>query len=291
MSVVIDASGEGSVMRTSVICVLVVGICSFAAGQDQRSRFAGSKAGDRQELAPGIAFRWCPAGTFRMGDGKKAVDVELSRGYWLGETEVTQGQWQKLMGTTPWIGSPSSDSMRSPPPDIKTGPGYPASYVSFDDARSFCEKLTTQERVAGRLPESWSFALPTEAQWEYACRAGTSTRFSFGDNESELGQYGWFRDQPDHVAGGAHQVGLKKSNAWGLRDMHGNLWEWCHDSYADAFAGKIDPVGPLTGTNRVIRGGSWLDVADGCRSANRFYFNPNLGNGVVGFRITASAKQ
>jgi hypothetical protein len=172
----------------------------------------GSNAGDRKELAPGIAFRWCPAGTFRMGEGDGAVDVELSKGFWLGETEVTQGQWKNLMGTSPWsgrVGVGARASNDTTPP--KEGPEYAASYVNFEDAVTFCKKLTAQEQRAGRLPKNWNYSLPTEAQWEYACRAGTPTKFSFGDDESRLRQYAWFGDNSGK-APYARRVELKKPN-------------------------------------------------------------------------------
>jgi sulfatase modifying factor 1 len=260
----------------------------IAAAQDTKSILEGSKAGDRKELVPGIAFRWCPAGNFKMGEGDDAIDVELSKGFWLGETEVTQGQWQKLMGTSPWTRGRTKgiDGLQL---DIKEGPDYAASYISHDDALSFCKQLTTQELGAGRLPKTWKYALPTEAQWEYACRAGTKTKFSFGDDESQLSQYAWFRKNPNNVREVcAHKVGLKKPSAWGLQDMHGNVWEWCSDFYGSRLPGGKDPIGPSSGKNRVVRGGSWIDPALGCTSANRFYYNPRLGSGVDGFRIAAA---
>src|SRR5262249_30953602 len=265
----------------------------IAAAQDTKSIFEGSKAGDRKELVRGIAFRWCPAGKFKMGEGDDTIDVELSRGFWLGETEVAQDQWQKLMGTSPWTKGrvKGLDGRRL---DIKEGPDYAASYISYDDARSFCEKLTTQEQRAGRLPKSWKYSLPTEAQWEYACRAGTTTKYSFCDDASQLSHYAWFRGGPNRVrAECAYQVGLKQPNAWGFRDMHGNVWEWCSDLYESRFRGVKARLGPPTlpppapppplpdGTpgppdatsakNRVIRGGSWIEPPLGCTSANRFY--------------------
>jgi RNA polymerase sigma factor (sigma-70 family) len=284
----------------------------IAAAQDTKSILEGSKAGDRKELVPGIAFRWCPGGKFKMGEGDDTIDVELTKGFWLGETEVTQGQWQKLIGTSPWSGRTGVGARASndtTPPN--EGSDYAASYISHDDALSFCKKLTTQEQAAGRLPKSWKYSLPTEAQWEYACRAGTKTKFSFGDDVSQLSQYAWFTGNVDNVKKPyAHRVGLKKPNAWGLCDMHGNVWEWCNDWYASKRSGGKDPVGPITppppgpppdpvgpitppppagpsGRNRVIRGGSWVDVALGCSSANRGDYNPRLGNSVQGFRLAA----
>jgi RNA polymerase sigma factor (sigma-70 family) len=283
----------------------------IAAAQNTKSILEGSKAGDRKELVPGIAFRWCPPGKFKMGEGDDTIDVELSKGFWLGETEVTQGQWQKPMGTSPWSGRRgwgAPPGKNNPPP--KEGPDYAASYISHDDALSFCKKLTTQEQDAGRLPKGWEYSLPTEAQWEYACRAGTKAKFSFGDDESQLTQYAWSWNPvlaPRNISGFVHQVGLKKPNAWGLRDMHGNVWEWCSDWYASKRSGGKDPVGPTTpqppgappppgvppppdgssGKNRVIRGGSWVEPPLGCTSANRFYSNPRDGNSVQGFRLAA----
>jgi formylglycine-generating enzyme required for sulfatase activity len=138
------------------------------------------------------------------------------------------------------------------------------------------------------LPTNWKYSLPTEAQWEYACRAETKTKLSFGDDESQLNQYAWFGDNVDNLKEPcARQVGLKKPNAWGLCDMHGNVWEWCNDLDGGRLPGGKDPVGPSSGKNRVVRGGSWVDVALTCSSANRFYDNPRRGNSVQGFRLAA----
>src|SRR5262249_22749315 len=152
----------------------------------------------------------------------------------------------------------------------------------------FCKKLTNQEQDAGRLPKTWQYSLPSEAQWEYACRAGTKTKFSFGDDVSQLSQYAWFSaDRGKTWAECAYQVGLKRPNAWVLCDMHGNVWEWSSDLYGSKLPGGKDPVGSTTPPppggplvrNRVIRGGSWIEPPAGCTSSNRFYSIPHLGNG------------
>ena len=182
------------------------------------------------------------------------------------------------MGTTPWSGKEY----------VKEGGDYAASYVSHDDAVEFYKKLTSQERATGKLPKGWKYSLPTEAQWEYACRASTTTRFSFGENELQLGDYGWFKGNADDKKEEyAHQVGLKKPNAWGLKDMHGNVWEWCSDWKAATLVGGRDPQGPLSGSFRVNRGGGWGDDAVVCRSADRRYDSPGNRYGSLGFRLAA----
>jgi formylglycine-generating enzyme required for sulfatase activity len=168
------------------------------------------------------------------------------------------------------------------------GDDYPATYVNWDDAIEFCEKLTKQERTAGRLPADWRYTLPTEAQWEYACRGGSKSRFSFGDDESDLVSYAWFtRNADDAHEEYAHLVGQKKANPWGLSDMQGNVWEFCSDYYAKKLVGGMDPQGPSQGETRVERGGCWRGTADFCRSAARYKITPDLRINSVGFRVAA----
>jgi formylglycine-generating enzyme required for sulfatase activity len=141
------------------------------------------------------------------------------------------------------------------------------------------------ETEAGRLPPGWEYGSPTEAQWEYACRAGTTTAYSFGDDEGKLGDYAWYRDNSERKT---HPVGEKLENAWGLCDMHGNVIEWCADSYGEYATEPVtDPSGPTTGSVRVRRGGSWNLRAGFCRSANRFRFSPDDGIVFLGFRVAA----
>ena len=170
-------------------------------------------------------------------------------------TEVTQGQWTAVMGTEPWTGNST----------VKAGPNYAATYVSWDDAVAYCKKLSEKEGKTYRLP--------TEAEWEYACRAGTQTTWSFGNDETTLWQYAWNRKNAWDVGERyAHQVGLKKPNAFGLYDMHGNVYEWCHDYHEEVYYQQSpakDPTGPKRGDRHVIRGGSWDDYARLARSACR----------------------
>lgn len=283
------------------VAFTLIGTC-WSFGQDAKNDskpdnpagFEGKEAGDRKELVPGIFFRWCPAGKFMMGspetelgfnnkrsDNEEQVSVTLTNGFWLGETEVTQGQWLKFMGTMPWAGKAY----------VKEGDNYAASYIKSDDAAECVKKLTTDERASGRLPQRWKYSLPTEAQWEYACRAGTTTKYSFGDDESGLSEYGWWGglsgDGNAKTEQYVHEVGQKKANPWGLKDMHGNVYEWCADWYGGKLQGGRNPEGPSSGLYRVDRGGSWYDVGFSCRSASRYSYSPGRRGMSLGFRLAA----
>ena len=220
-----------------------------------------------------------PAGNFAMGEGGYAVAVTLTKPFWLGKTEVTQGQWKQVMGTEPWEGQQF----------VQIDEDNAASYASWKEATAFCQRLTDTDHKNGKLPAGESYRLPTEAEWEYACRAGTTTSFSFGDDETQLGDYAWFNGNAMNAGEKyAHAVGTKKPNPWGLHDMHGNVWEWCSDSYGNALPGGADPVGPGKGWYRVLRGGSWRRDPDNCRSA---YRSPNVAWNryfALGFRVARS---
>jgi formylglycine-generating enzyme required for sulfatase activity len=170
--------------------------------------------------------------------------------FYMQTTEVTQGQWKAVMGTEPWKGKG----------DVREGANYAATHVSWDDAIAYCKKLSEAEDKTYRLP--------TEAEWEYACRAGTETAWSFGDDEKALGDYAWYRENTTDIGEEyAHQVELKKPNAFGLYDMHGNVYEWCHDYYGVYKQSPAqDPPGPARGSFRVLRGGSWNENSR-CRSS------------------------
>ena len=230
-----------------------------------------------------------PAGKFTMGspEGEKdhqkdeaQVTVTLTKPFGLGKYEVTQGQFKKVMDTEPWNGEDF----------VKADKDFPATYVDWDDATEFCQKLTATERNAGKLKAGEEYRLPTEAEWEYACRAETTTAFSFGNDESKLGEYAWFNGNAKTPAAQyAHKVGMKKPNPWGLHDMHGNVFEWCSDWDGNSLPGGNDPVGPKGGSQRVSRGGSWRGDPVYCRSADRYRYNSFVRASGLGFRVARSS--
>jgi sulfatase modifying factor 1 len=234
--------------------------------------FAGARVGQtRMDNGLKTPLVWIPPGDFTMGSpndekgrqhNENQVRVTLTKGFWLGQHVVTQAEWQRVMQTTPWSGKDH----------VKEGADYPATWVTWFAAIKFCEKLTETERNAGRLPSDWQYTLPTEAQWEYACRAGTKSRYSFGDEESDLANYAWFgKSISDSGENCAQQVGRKRPNPWGLFDMHGNVWEWCLDVYAEKVPGGVDPEVSAGGLYQVSRGGCWDTLADFCRAACRLW--------------------
>ena len=202
--------------------------------------------------------------------------VQITEPFYLGQTEVTQGQWEAVMETRPWEGKSL----------CKEGSEYAASFVSWEDAVDFCKKL-------GRM-EGETYRLPTEAEWEYACRADTTTLYSFGDDWSDLADYAWFDGNADGVGEKyAHEVKKKLPNGFGLHDMHGNMWEWCSDWYGrydHARTSDENPSGPASGSCRVIRGGSWNNPACVCQSSFRFGLSPTFRRSNPGFRVVRQAR-
>ncbi|MBI5693006.1 MAG: formylglycine-generating enzyme family protein [Verrucomicrobia bacterium] len=250
----------------------------------------GTRAGDAREVA-GLKLRWCPSGRFRMGSptgesGRRSdegpVDVTLTRGFWIGQYEVTQAQWRRVMGSI------------SREFDAGHGDHLPVYWVSFVEAEEFCRRLT--EAAAPELPSGWEFRLPTEAQWEYACRAGTTSAFAFGDSltkaEANFGRP--FRGAPPGFPdGSATPVGTYPPNAWGIHDLHGNQWEWCRDYFHGSILGGVDPdrrdqpgsPNRDGSYSRVRRGGAWPEEARFCRSAARLPFEPERRSNHIGFRV------
>jgi formylglycine-generating enzyme required for sulfatase activity len=220
----------------------------------------------------GMAFVEVTPGSFPMGsnDGSpKTKPVRITKGFWMGKTEVTQAQWRQLMNDTP-------SSFK--------GDDLPVECVSWDRCVAFCRTLTERERTAGRLPAGYVYRLPTEAEWEYAACGGSKSRDFTYSGGNDLGTVGWFKDNSGSTT---HPVGKKAANELGLHDMSGNVWEWCQDWYQDSYngLGSADPSGPATGSYRVGRGGSWLGDASNCRSADRYMFRPSYTGVFLGFRV------
>ncbi|MBT4504747.1 MAG: formylglycine-generating enzyme family protein [Gemmatimonadetes bacterium] len=210
-----------------------------------------------------MEFVWIEPGTFTRGspgpetylDGEAPQhEVTISRGFFLGRYEITQGQWESVMGVTPWSGQEY----------VQSNPSHPAVYISWNDTQEFIGKLN------GAAGEE-IYRLPTDAEWEYACRAGTTTRWSFGDDESQLGDYAWNAENTMNAGlKFAQPVGTKLPNPWGLYDMHGNVWEFCQDWYGNYSSDAlIDPTGPASGPGRVYRGGDISYSAQEARSTFR----------------------
>jgi formylglycine-generating enzyme required for sulfatase activity len=231
----------------------------------------------------GMKLVLIPKGTFLMGspeseEGRDSDEtqheVTFSQGYYLGIHEVTQAQYEQVMGKNPSYFD--RDKVAVPQ-------SHPVEQVSWGDAVEFCKRLSElpEEKKAGRV-----YRLPTEAEWEYACRAGSKSAYSCGENSTLLVDQAWLKGNSNEKN---HPVGEKKPNAWGLFDMHGNVWEWCSDWYEQYPAGAVtDPVGPRMGSARVFRGGCWHHEAATCRSAFRNWFAPSYRNYYVGFRIALS---
>ena len=228
-----------------------------------------------------------PPNTFRMGsptnefnrtaDESPQTTVILTRGFWIAKYEVTEGEYLSLIGINPSFF----------PGDLSR----PVSSVSWMDATNYCAKLTQQELAAGRIPAGTAFRLPTEAEWEYAARAGTSTRFSYGDDldASSLTNYAWYAPNASLMV---HPVGVKLPNPWGLYDTEGNVWEWCQDFYGALPGGvQVDPKGPDSNPLglKVMRGGAYDYFDSDCRSAKRLYFSPGLTDTDLGFRVVLAA--
>ncbi|MGH8058836.1 MAG: SUMF1/EgtB/PvdO family nonheme iron enzyme [Candidatus Entotheonellia bacterium] len=220
----------------------------------------------------GMTFVLIPAGRFMMGSTKdytieKPVhEVHINQAFYLGQHEVTQGQWQAVMG---------SNASR-----LTGNANLPVENVTWMDVQEFIRKLNATERGN-------RYRLPTEAEWEYAARAASTSAYSFGDDPRQLGAYAWYSE---NAGGKTHPIGQKQPNAWGLHDMHGNVWEWVQDWYGAYAAESVpDPQGPASGSLRGYRGGSVGNVASDCRSARRGYNAPGYRHVYLGVRLLRTA--
>ncbi|GHU07625.1 hypothetical protein FACS1894158_16120 [Betaproteobacteria bacterium] len=226
----------------------------------------------------GTEFILIPAGSFTMGADKNSENanddetpphrVSISQAFYLGKYPVTQGEWVAVMGN-----NPSKFKGRS----------NPVEWVSWDDAQTFIQRLNAKEGTN-------KYRLPTEAEWEYAARAGTKSAYSFGDDAEQLGAYAWYNGNSGSQT---HPVGQKKPNPWGLYDVHGNVWEWVNDWYDSSYYSRspsTDPAGPSSGQYRVLRGGGWGDSTGFQRSVLRGGSTPD-DLGIHGFRLARSPGQ
>lgn len=261
------------------------------------SDFDGNMAGESRSIA-GIELAWCPAASFTMGSppdeperrpDEGQVQVTLSRGFWMAKYETTQGDFKRIVGTLP--GDLTAQ--------LPEGDRYPVGNVNFAQAEAYAAALTRRARDAGDILLDWEFRLPTEAQWEYAARAGTTTATAFGNSLTSLQanfagrSYNTAEQGP--ALGHAVTVGSYPPNPWGIYDMHGNTFEWCRDWYSQLLPGGTDPdlhdaVGAATpnpdgSLSRSRRGGSWGDDGWACRSALRLKFEPERGFDHIGFRV------
>jgi formylglycine-generating enzyme required for sulfatase activity len=237
--------------------------------------------GGPRPLAP-AGFVWLPGGRFTMGspdseqgrgtDEGPQTQVTLTHGFYLCQHELTQGEYLDVIGTNPSYFP--GDTNR------------PVEQVSWNDATNYCAQLTAREQSAGRIPTNWVYRLPTEAEWEYACRAGSTNAFYYGEDPGYtlLGEYAWYSANSSTTT---YAVRQKRPNRWGFYDMGGNVWEWCSDWYGAYPGGSVtSPTGPPTGSFRVLRGGGWNYDAYYCRSAFRGNAGPDdRTNCVLGFRV------
>ena len=222
-------------------------------------------AAARTELVPLTNMVAIKAGTFL----RIRFPVTITRDYWIGKYEVTQGEFAAVLGRNP--------------SHFRGDLNRPVEKLSFFDASNYCATITLREREAGRLPAGYEYRLPSEGVWEYACRAGATNLYGFGDDASVAEQFAWTAENSDAAT---HPVGLKRPNAWGLFDTHGNVWEWCSDWFEPYPAAPLtDPVGPATSKFKLFKGGGWNQDLEYGRASSRFMMSPSNGIHFVGFRL------
>jgi formylglycine-generating enzyme required for sulfatase activity len=270
---------------------VALGVLAVAAHATRQAGgdVAGAVAGDESTIA-GIELCWCPPGRFLMGSpadepdrrpGEDQVGGTLSRGFWIGKYEVTQAEWRRVVGAVPG--------------KLETGEGnrFPIYGVTFAQAENFCRRLTEQARRTDELKAGWEFRLPTEAQWEYACRAGTTTATAFGNALSSTqanfnGEFPYGDAAKGPAINRTAAVGSYPANAWNLHDTHGNVLEWCRDWSHTNLPGGTDPdLSNRRAGSRIRCGGCFADEGFACRSAARVRSDPAGELNRVGFRVVA----
>ncbi|WP_290867356.1 formylglycine-generating enzyme family protein [Aquabacterium sp.] len=242
----------------------------------------------------GMRFIRIPAGSFEMGaanddheagaNEKPRHSVTISQDFYLGQFEVTQAQWEAVMGSSSFAQDRSNPFYDLPGMAARLNhPQNPAT-VSWNDAQQFIQRLNQRESHA-------RYRLPTEAEWEYAARAGTSSAYSFGDDPRQLWRHAWYGE--NFATGSTHAVGQKLPNPWGLYDVHGNVWEWVQDWYAERYsaAAVTDPGGPTSGSSKVVRGGSWHETSGSWRTSFRKPYAPTYRGISIGFRLAMNLER
>lgn len=289
--------GSNSFNRTTLINHQL----DFSNASIPISSFEGRFAGDSNQVA-NVQLRWCPAGSFVMGSphnelerrgDEDQVKVTLTKGFWMGKFEVLQGEWKAIVGALPGKITEAGGE----------GDRLPLYNVNYAEAENFCKKLTDMGHRLKQLPPDWEFRLPTEAQWEYACRAGTTTATYNGDKFNSYlaniqGNKPYNGAEQGPTINKATNAGLYPPNLWGFYDIQGNVVEWCRDWYHWKLPGGVDPdLSNVKGTmnrdgtySRSRRGSAWVDDGWVCRSAFRQRFEPERRYDHIGFRIVAVKK-
>jgi len=280
----VDVNSSGAYVLTYSV--------SDGAGNDSnvtRTVNVGMATTHTVQGASNLEMIWVEPGTFTMGSpssetGRSSNETEhtvtLTKGFYLGKYEVTQAQYEAVM-------TGNTNSLSATPSQY-SGNDRPVEKVSWDDVQIFLTRLNAVEQSAGRLPTGWSYVLPTESEWEYACRAGTTTAYSWGNSIAASNA-----NYSSSGIGQTRDVGQYAANPWGFYDMHGNVWEWTADWYQSAYpSGTVtDPTGPASGSNRVSRGGSWNSTGTSLRSAKRYGDAPGYRLSHLGFRVGFKASQ
>ena len=251
----------------SAILVMLAGCSRQPASSESANETAGASDSRFEPLTNMVLIK---AGNIVRGKHS----ITLTRDFWIGKYEVTQAEFSTLLGRNPSF--------------FTNHPAFPVEKVTHEQASAYCRALTARERAAGRLPATYEYRLPSEAEWEYACRAGSTNHFSFGDSEADAHDFAW---TAENAEGTPHPVGLKRPNQWGLHDMHGTVWEWCQDWFVEYPATPLqDPLGPPGGKYKVFRGGGWNQDVKFARASNRFMMAPGTGINFVGFRVALSSR-